>query len=172
MPSKRRPGRPRIDALPDAAIGLTAKQRAFAEFYVQLGGKSGVGSAAARAAGYAENDADSRAAKLLAHPGILEYIRHLSRQRLHAGAALGSAVMVEIAETGSNADATRLKAATALVAHAGLAPIVQTEAHTVVEHTMSQSALDLAWARLQSAAGYDLGAPPTIDITPKKGTNQ
>ena len=122
---KRKPGRPRIDALPDAAAGLTPKQRAFAEHYVALGGKSGVGSAAARAAGYAAPSADVQSAKLFKHPGVLDYIKHLSRQQLQAGAALGATQLVHLAENGRPKDAVKLKAATALLAHGGLAPVVQ-----------------------------------------------
>jgi hypothetical protein len=165
---KRVRGRPRIEALPDVATNLTAKQRAFAEHYVALGGKAGVGSAAARAAGYAEASADVQSDKLLKHSGVLDYIKHLSRQCLRAGAALGTATMVEIAETGTPADAVRLKAATALVAHAGLAPIVQTENRTVIEHTLNRAALVTAWAALEAAVGQPLGSPPMIDVTPFK----
>jgi hypothetical protein len=168
--AKRRPGRPRVehDLVVAEEFGLTVKQRSFAEAYVTLGGKSGVGSAAVRAAGYAAADADSRAAKLLKHSGILGYIKHLSRQRLQAGAAIGADTLVHLAENGRPRDAIKLKAATALLAHGGLAPVVQTENRTVVEHSVSQSVLNLAWARLEAAAGYSMGAPPTIDVTPAK----
>jgi hypothetical protein len=167
--NRRKVGRPKVDHVPAVIareFGLTAKQRAFAEAYVTLGGKSGVGCAAARAAGYSPTDL-RRASKLLKHPGVLEYIKHLSRQRLSAGAALGAETLLAIAENGRPTDAVKLKAATALLAHGGLAPVVQTENRTVVEHRggMSSEALAHSISTLRAFLGYP-EEPPVIDVTP------
>lgn len=54
---------------------MTPKQKAFAEFYAQ----SGNGSESVRRAGYASDNADVEAARLLANPSIQDYLSTLTQ---------------------------------------------------------------------------------------------
>lgn len=101
----------RSDALP-----LTEKQDAFCDEYVANGGR---GTAAAKAAGYAEKSAHVEANRLLKNPLILQEI--YKRTALAVGAAAPRALMT-IIEMSSNAksDYVKLEASRDLLDRAGL----------------------------------------------------
>jgi hypothetical protein len=147
-------------------LGLTQRQIAFSENYVKLGGRHGCGAPAARAAGYKHEEV--AVTRLLKHEGVLAYIKHLSQQKLVAGAALGASVLTHIAEHGTPNDAVKLKAATALLAHGGLGPVQQTQSinHTVVEHRADPDQLAAVLAKFRAALGYHVDDNNVIDITP------
>ena len=98
------------------AVPLTEKQDAFCDEYVANGGR---GTAAAKAAGYAEKSAHVEANRLLKNPLILQEV--YKRTALAVGAAAPRALMTIIEmSTNAKSDYVKLEASRDLLDRAGL----------------------------------------------------
>lgn len=98
------------------AVPLTEKQDAFCDEYVANGGR---GTAAAKAAGYAEKSAHVEANRLLKNPLILQEV--YKRTALAVGAAAPRALMTIIQmSTNAKSDYVKLEASRDLLDRAGL----------------------------------------------------
>jgi phage terminase small subunit len=98
------------------AVPLTEKQDAFCDEYVANGGR---GTAAAKAAGYAEKSAHVEANRLLKNPLILQEV--YKRTALAVGAAAPRALMTIIKmSTNAKSDYVKLEASRDLLDRAGL----------------------------------------------------
>ena len=98
------------------AVPLTEKQDAFCDEYVANGGQ---GTAAAKAAGYAEKSAHVEANRLLKNPLILQEV--YKRTALAVGAAAPRALMTIIKmSTNAKSDYVKLEASRDLLDRAGL----------------------------------------------------
>lgn len=97
---------------------LTPKQKRFVLAYLETNASV---AECARVAGYLDPYHAGYQAMRLEH--VRKALDEEATKRLRGGAALGTKVLVEIAETTDHKD--RLKAATQLIAHAGLAPVME-----------------------------------------------
>jgi phage terminase small subunit len=105
---------------------LTPKQKKFVLAYLETNASV---ADCARAAGYLDPYHAGYQTMRLAH--VREALHEEATKRLQGSAALGTKVLVEIAEDAHHKD--RLKAARELIAHAGLAPVTRQEID--VRHT-------------------------------------
>jgi hypothetical protein len=97
---------------------------------------------------------------------VIEEIHRLTRQQINAAAALGANILIELAEGASKpADATRLKAATALLDRSGFAPVLQHHHAHKHEHSISEAEademVDSAISKLKSL-GFKFGPPAKV----------
>src|SRR5262245_61274295 len=86
---------------------------------------------AAAAAGYSVHSAPEQASRLLTRPHILSALREAAERQITAGVAIGAKILVELAESARSED-VRLRAAQALLAHSGLAPVTRHETKHVI----------------------------------------
>lgn len=158
-----------------AMNALNARQRAFVEHYLASCTESAEGNAtaAARAAGYADNGgAEIRvtAHRLLYDHRILAAIREMGEQTMQA--FLPTALAAVRAEASNPQSKDRVKAALAAAAIAGLSPLTRTENRTVVEHTVNTDDLIAKAKMLAEKLGVDprrlIGRKlEMIDVTPQ-----
>jgi phage terminase small subunit len=87
---------------------------------------------AAVAAGYPPGSAAVNASRLLSRERVLTLLREGAEKKLHAGAAIGANVLLELAEKAKSED-VRLRAAAALLAHSGLQPVTKHQTTHVIE---------------------------------------
>jgi phage terminase small subunit len=138
---------------------LTPKQKRFVLAYLDT--KESVAECA-RAAGYLDPYHAGYQTMRLAH--VQQALHEEATKRLRAGAALGTRVLIEIAEDTSHKD--RLKAARELIAHAGLAPMMEQKI-TVERTDMSAEAvraeIRLLMAKIGPAAHRLLESAGIVD---------
>ena len=122
--------------------GLTEKQSAFVDAFLESGGGPGAAADAAQKAGYAKTSraaARVRGAELLKNEKVLSALRDGLTRKLNAAASLGVSVLIELAENGP--PSVRLQAAKELLDR-GYGPIVSRNAHLVantsIEDLLSQ----------------------------------
>lgn len=96
---------------------LSAKQRAFVQQYVRLGGKNA--KAAAIAAGFGQIGAHVTAYRLLQRQYILDAIREETERRLRAGVSMGADILEDLAKN-AQSESVRLQAALALLDRGGM----------------------------------------------------
>lgn len=120
---------------------INPKQRAFVRAFVLTGGSNA--TRAAIISGYGNTDDSSKAAayRLVHDPKILAAIKEAADGMLRANILIGSAVLVEIANTPNHKD--RFKAAQALLDRGGLIVATQHNANiTITEDTPSAQVID------------------------------
>jgi phage terminase small subunit len=113
---------------------LSPKEKRFAQTYVATGGRNA--AQAAIAAGYSDAgggaSARTLAYRLLHRPRVLQAIREETERNLRGGVALGSNVLVELAQKATS-ESVRLQAALALLDRGGMQLANRTEHHHVIE---------------------------------------
>lgn len=82
-------------------------------------------------------------------------LRDAAEKKLHAGAAIGVNVLLELAEKARSED-VRLRAAAALLAHSGLAPVTRHETKHILEDRRSDAELLQHVKTLASQLGVKL----------------
>jgi phage terminase small subunit len=95
---------------------------------------------AAVAAGYLPAGASVSASRLLNRENVLRALKDGAEKKLHAGAVIGANVLLELAEKAKSED-VRLRAAAALLAHSGLAPVSRHETKHVIEDRRTDAEL-------------------------------
>lgn len=100
-----------------AAQKLTPRQAKFVKLYCLAGN----GLQAALGAGYPLKTAQEQSWAMVRKPHILEEIKREVQKRLDAGAAVGAAVLLDLAQSATS-ESVRVDCAKALLAHGGMAP--------------------------------------------------
>jgi phage terminase small subunit len=99
---------------------LSERQAAFVREYVERGGRPGAAADAAVSAGYARPGPEGRAAarvrasELLRNEKVLRFLRDELTRKLNAGAALGVAALLDLAQN-AKSEQVRLSAANSLI---------------------------------------------------------
>ncbi len=144
---------------------LNARQRRFVEC-VCAGMKK---KDAAVAAGYSANTASAAASQLLGKEHVLQAIKAAAEKMLRAGAAQGAVVLTRLAESAKSED-VQYKAAKALLEHAGLQIVRQSEHRHVIEDRRSDAELLAHIRQLARELGVPITAPmlegQVVDVTP------
>jgi hypothetical protein len=100
---------------PAAGHGLTKRRKAVAEYIVTEGCDR---TEAVRRAGFAEGSANREAWRLFNNPAFVEYLHHLTWQKVGEGAARAASVMNDLLHSGS--DDVKLRASKDLMDRAGI----------------------------------------------------
>jgi len=153
---------------------LSDREAAFVREYVERGAKQGDATEAVLAAGITtnRNAARVRAYEMLHKPKVLQLLRDELTRKLNAGAALGVAVLVDLAQS-ARSEQVRFSAAKELVDR-GHGPVMSRNATITATTTVEDLLKRLDEAEASGALGateatdsFGRGAAHVIDVTPR-----